>query len=176
MQLLRFLRQHPLAVLGALALAFVVWLWRDALEALRGPDDPRAPSVVHRPMVRHLPPPTADDGPASPRPDPRGTAQGLSRLKPGMTRAEVEGLVGTPAPDHVYPATVADGVVTYSTSYEADLGPVPTVRPIRPHSRALPVSSPVGPKPSGPTVVTLQFDATKPGHPLLGIFYPDPLF
>jgi hypothetical protein len=27
-----------------------------------------------------------------------------------------------------------------------------------------------------PTVVILQFDATKPGHPLLGIFYPDPLF
>ena len=30
--------------------------------------------------------------------------------------------------------------------------------------------------PDGRTLVTLEFDATKPGHPLLEIHYPDPLF
>jgi hypothetical protein len=34
----------------------------------------------------------------------------------------------------------------------------------------------VEPKTRDRTVVTLEFDATKPGHPLLGIHYPDPLF
>jgi hypothetical protein len=176
MRILKFLRRRPLAVLGALALAFVVWLWRDALDGPGVPTDPQPPSsVVHAPPLRKLPAPGLDDGPARPRPDPRGTAQGIAKLKPGMTRSEVEGLVGAPDPERIYPATVADGVVTYSTSYEADLGPLSTVRPIRPHPK-LPVppvrDSKVGP----PSVVTLQFDATKPGHPLLGIYYPDPLF
>lgn len=175
MRVFRVLRRHPLAVLGALALGFVAWLWRDAF----GPGGWREPEVVNFVIVSgppQLPPPPL--GPVQPleaaRPDPRGTAQVLSKLKPGMTRAEVEGLVGTPAPDHIHPATAADGQVTYSTSYEADLGPAPTVRPIRTH-RPAPAAA-TEPKSLRLWVVTLQFDATKPGHPLVGIFYPDPLF
>lgn len=179
MRLFKFLRRHPLAILGALALGFVAWLWRDAFDQ-QGWRDPEVANFVivsgppAPPQLPAPPPGPVDFGQPTEalRPNPRGTAQGLSKLKPGMTRAEVEVLVGAPAPDHIHPATVADGQVTYSTSYEADLGPAPTVRPIRTHR---PVAVPES-KSLKLWVVTLQFDATKPGHPLVGIYYPDPLF
>ncbi len=177
MQMLRYLRRHPLLVLGAIAVAFVGWLWRDAVtESLRGPLEPE---VAHFEIVGvppdHQRPTLTLDTDERPQPNPNEKAQSLFRLKPGMTRAEVEGLVGAPTADHIHPVTVLDGQVTYSTSYEADLGPAPTVRPIRPHHR-LPIPAAQPRQATGPTVVTLQFDATKPGHPLMGIFYPDPLF
>jgi hypothetical protein len=165
MPLLRFLRRHPLAVLGTLALAFVAWLWRDAIAPPA--EQPAAGEVpqLAAPAPRRLPrPPDLPGEKLTP------TQQVFSQLKPGMTRAEVEGLVGVPAPANIHPATVSDGRVTYSTSYEVDFAP-PTVRPI-PHHRL-----PVPPPPPGPrAVVTLQFDATKPGHPLVGIVYPNDRF
>jgi hypothetical protein len=105
--------------------------------------------------------------------NPRETAQVLPKLKPGMTRAEVEVLVGLPAPDDIHPATVSEGRVIYHMSYEADLEPTTTVRPIRPY-KPMPMGR--DPPPNPRTFVVLEFDATKPGHPLLGIYYPDPLF
>jgi hypothetical protein len=101
--------------------------------------------------------------------NPQVIARVLHKLKPGMTRTEVEGLVGRPAPHDVHPATVADGRVTYRACYEADLEPPSTVRPIRP-------TRPVVARPADRTLVTLEFDATKPGHPLIEVHYPDPLF
>ena len=171
MRLLRFVCRHPIALLGVFAAAFVVWLWRDTL-----PVEPQVMVVdgTHRPALQRRPipgPPSFEDaGPA--KPTPQDTAQVLSKLKPGMTRAEVEELVGLPAAGDIHPATVADGKVTYHTSYEADLGPAPTVRPARiPRPRVQP-----GEANPPRTLVTLEYDASKPGHPLLGIHYPDPLF
>lgn len=186
MRLIRFVRNHPVALLGVFVAAFVLWLWSESRPlrevahmpvldnhntAVYPPDGGRFPPGDGWPR-RPLPPPPLNP-PENAKPDPQGTAQVLSKLKPGMTRAEVEQLVGTPAPDDILPATVSDGKVTYQTAYEADLGPLPTVRPIepmRPHAKAH------RPAPKGRTLVTLEFDATKPGHPLLGIHYPDPLF
>jgi hypothetical protein len=175
MRTFRFLR-HPLAILSAFALGFIAWLWRDAT-APQGPPGPEGPNVViaDGSVNRRLPmPPGVENAPQT-KPGPRETAQVLAKLKPGMTRAEVEGVLGAPAPHAIHPVTVTDGTITYNTTYEADLGPPPTVRPIRPHPK-FPMPPAQATRPAAPTVVILQFDATKPGHPLLGIFYPDPLF
>lgn len=173
MRLLRYIRRHPIALLGVFAVAFVVWLWRDSLptaqpQAQEPGDTPLTALQAPRPRMLPFPPGVE---PEKAKPGAQETAQALTKLKPGMTRAEVEGLVGTPSPDNILPVTVSDGKVTYQTAYEADFGPPPTVRPItaRPHGpRATPAKE--------RTLVTLEFDATKPGHPLLGIHYPDPLF
>ncbi|MBN9119619.1 MAG: hypothetical protein J0I06_10770 [Planctomycetes bacterium] len=175
MRFVRFVRRHPLVLLGGIAVAFVGWVWWDAIPAPPW-GVPEANPVSHgetlerEPAIRRLrvlPPDvrTAEGLRAE-------ATTGLAKLKPGMPRAEVEKLVGPPAAEHVYPATVADGRVTYQAAYEADLGPPPTVRPIR--TQRLPV--PREPDSHGRMLVTLEFDATKPGHPLVGIHYPDPLF
>lgn len=171
MRLFRFTRQHPIALLGAVAIAFVGWVWWDALSAIRSPN----PTVQVTGPPRK-PMPTAPDEAIeiiTPTHDSTDAVRVLAKLKPGMTRAEVEKLVGAPAPDLVSAATITDGRVTYHTAYEADLGPPATVRPIRP-TRPLPAVR--DPDPTGRTLITLEFDATKPGHPLLSIHYPDPLF
>jgi hypothetical protein len=169
MRFIRAVARYPIAVLGLFALAFVIWLWRDAIP-INQPDPLDADQVKMAqndpdwPPRKKLPAPIA--APFVPLP-PGGHP--LAKIKPGMTRAEVEELVGAPAPQDIHPVTVADGKVTYMTAYEADLGPAATIRPITPRAHA--------PKaPAGRTVVTLEYDATKPGHPLLGIHYPDPLF
>jgi hypothetical protein len=172
MRLLRFVRRHPIAVLSVIALAFVVWVWRDAF---RGPPVVAPVAQVDGEEGPFLPPPKLPvkkrftNGDHVP-PAPHGTVQVFSKLKPGMTRTEVEDLVGTPASKDIHPATIIDGRVTYHTTYEADLGPPPTVRPIR-----LPRPHPTE-HDAKPLVVVLEFDATKPGHPLIDVHYPDPLF
>lgn len=175
MRILQFLRRYPISILAVFAVAFVVWLWRDSLVS-----DPKIEGNTGA-MRRVLPPPpsaTTDEavppanGKETLKLNPRETAQILPKLKPGMLRAEVEVLVGLPAPEDIHPAMVDNGRVTYQTAYEADLGPPRTVRPIKAPRH------PMGrdPQPPSRTLVTLEFDATKPGHPLLGIHYPDPLF
>jgi hypothetical protein len=172
MRLLHFVRRHPIALLGVFAVAFVVWLWRDSLPIgqpqLQEPGDTQL-LVVRAPRLLPLPPGVE---PEKAKPGAQETAQALTKLKPGMTRSEVEGLVGAPSADNILPVTVSDGKVTYQTAYEADFGPPATVRPITPRPHG-PRAAPAGKE---RTRVTLEFDATKPGHPLLGIHYPDPLF
>jgi hypothetical protein len=169
MRLLNFVRRHPISVLSLGVAAFAVWLWAHQSE-LPPPGDEQGPP----PTLSQVPPRVVSKKPfpgAAPltRPNPSDTAQVLPKLKPGMTRAEVEELVGVPAAQDILPATVVDGKVRYCTTYEADLEPPPTVRPIRTaHGRP--------PRPSARTVVALEFDATKPGHPLISIHYSDPLF
>lgn len=169
MRPLSFVRRNPLLVLGAFVVAFAVWVLSDST----GPRESVAPAApvdvpgdVQRQRFIPLP---VEDGGEPVRVTPQGTAQALPKLKPGMTRTEVEGLVGAPVAGNIYPATVHDGRVTYHTQYEADLAPPATVRPI---GRTRPLPQPAAPR----ALVTLEFDATKPGHPLVGIHYPDPLF
>jgi hypothetical protein len=173
MRLLRVVRRYPIAVLAVFALAFVVWVWRDALPGAGLTADQTAadsladPNWVAPPRRLPLPP----DAIPPVKPD----AQALSQLKPGMKRAEVEKLVGAPGPNDVHPVLVADGKVIYHATYEADLGPAPTVRPIHP-GRTSVREAPPQPPPGARTLVTLEYDATRPGHPLLEVYYPDPLF
>jgi hypothetical protein len=86
------------------------------------------------------------------------TAEVVSRLQPGMPRAEVEGIVGLPPADLVQPITANNGRFTYTTSYLANLEP--TAHPL------------VGPRPIPRTLIGLEFDATRPGHPLVKIHLP----
>lgn len=162
MRLLEPVRRYPVALLAVIALAFVSWVWWDALPEADGP-----PSPAPNGMVRVLPQPNAVAISVEPPP----FAAALPKLKPGMSRAEVELLVG--APENIHPATVTGDRVTYHTAYEADFGAPATVRPIRPVPKA--PADPKGPA-AGRAIVTLEFDATRPGHPLLNVHYPDPLF
>jgi hypothetical protein len=173
MRILPFVRRHPISILGLLIAAFGAWLWANRSE----PAPPRAES--NQAFVPRIPPPLAPPQkklfpPAgSPgRPNPYDIGQALPKLKPGMTRAEVEELVGVPAPRDILPATVVDGKVRYRTTYEADLGAPSTVRPLRIPRPQLERDS----HPNARTFVTLEFDATQPGHPLLDVLYSDPLF
>lgn len=165
MRLLRAIRQYPLVLLGIVAVAFVGWVWWDALPA-RDPKGPENSDLLTlRTNVLMAIPEDAEPKPVEP-------TRGIPKLKPGMTRAEVEKLVGGPVENHVSPATVTDGRVTYHAAYEADFGPAATVRPIpRPRFKTL-IEVPLPDR----TLVTLEFDATRPGHPLVGVHYPDPLF
>jgi hypothetical protein len=80
-----------------------------------------------------------------------------------MSRTEVEGVLGPPPADRVLP--VRGDAATYLTGYPALFGPVPPVQITR---RTLP------PRPDAH--VALEFDASRPGHPLVQVHYPDPLF
>jgi hypothetical protein len=173
MQLLRFLRRHPIALLAVITVAFVTWIWWDALPKQV---DPTAADGPPTGAARRLPRPALIDV-ADDLSLPSDAGPMLAKLKPGMPRAEVEKLVGPPA-HNVSPATIVDGRVTYHTAYEADFGPAPTVRPIHPGPR---LPTPAAPQaaarePAGRMLVTLEFDATKPGHPLVEVHYADPLF
>lgn len=174
MRIIRNLGRYPIAVLGLLALGFAIWLWRDAQNPPSFPDDgdqaKMAPPVPGWKPGQKFPNPLPMPPPPAPIGVPQDFTQAVAKLKPGMTRAEVEELVGLPAPSATHPVKVLDGKVTYQTTYEADVGPPPTIRPITPRPHGAPKAQP------GRTVVTLEFDATKPGHPLLGIHCTDPLF
>jgi hypothetical protein len=93
----------------------------------------------------------------------------IPKLRPGMPRAEVEGILGPPQPEHVQPVFVGEGRLTYRTAYELlDPDPPATIRPI-PSRR-----TPADPKPAATPLVTLEFDATRAGHPLVEVRYLDP--
>jgi hypothetical protein len=87
-----------------------------------------------------------------------------------MYRADVEGLIGLPPADLVYPVSEVDGRLTYRMTYLANLdpmGPPNTVRPItgRPPTPAIPKS-----------LISLEFDASLPGHPLIRVHIPTTVF
>jgi hypothetical protein len=173
MRPIRAVRQYPLVLLAAVAFAFVAWIWWDALPQ-------RDPVVSTNATGRRVAPVPFEDARAildADEPMLPDAAHGITKLRTGMTRAEVEKLIGAPAPDRVSAAVVTDGRVTYLSTYEADFGPPQTVRPLTDVRRASlkrfvpPVSAAID-----RTLVMLEFDATKPGHPLLGIHYSDPLF
>ncbi|WP_010038727.1 hypothetical protein [Gemmata obscuriglobus] len=71
----------------------------------------------------------------------------MARLQPGLPRTEVEGLLGTAAA-RIHPANVRDNKVTYLATYE--------------------ITSPLTAGDSR-TVVTVEYDAAKPGHTLLSV-------
>lgn len=175
MRLLRTVRQNPIAILYLAVIGMITWVAVDLAE----PGKPRkeaavpqlaeveaGPSLVFpavvaaldRPLIRKLPPP------------PHALlADLLPKLRPGMSRAEVEILIGAPASDRV---TAVDDRLTYRTAYELAETETPmTIRPIRPGARV-----PAPTLAADPALVALEFDASRPGHPLLEILFLDPLF
>ena len=89
------------------------------------------------------------------------TADLIPRLQPGMTRTAVENLIGPPPDDQLQPVTNVEGRLTYRASYPANLGPA--------------VPLPPGKAAPGRVTIGLEFDATRPGHPLVKVHIPDPM-
>ncbi len=96
----------------------------------------------------------------------------LPLLKPGMTRVEVEGMIGPPTAKSLHPVVASEGRLTYRTAYELTEPDLATIRPIQPRPRMLPRP----PETKTKSLVAMEYDASKPGHPLLEILYLDPLF
>lgn len=155
------LLRHPVGVLGVFVFAFVVWLWQDAVYE---PEPEPLGSELRVVSTRFQIAPVLIPADNRIKLTPREIAQVVPKLKTGMTRAEVEGLVGEPAPGAIQPQIIGGDHTSYAMSYEADLTP-----PDSPMANGEPQSK-------SRTLVTLVFDATKPGHPLLGISYQEPRF
>ena len=165
MRLVCALRNRPVLLLAAAAVGFGAWVVWDAVTprqegaALRpdrpggaealDPADLLGPIVPGPRQVRNLPRPGVV------------TADLIPRLRPGMTRSAVEDLIGPPPADQLQPVQNVDGRLTYRASYPASLGP------------AIPL--PPGAAAPGPITVGLEFDATRPGHPLVKVHIPDPM-
>jgi hypothetical protein len=87
----------------------------------------------------------------------------LPMLQPGMSRVEVEDVLGVPNLAQVQPVGGSGGRVTYHAAYPITL--------------AGGGGAPRPPAGGGPLCfVAFEFDATLPGHPLINVLYPDPLF
>ncbi|MBX9623423.1 MAG: outer membrane protein assembly factor BamE [Gemmataceae bacterium] len=142
------LRNHPVALFGLAVAGLVAWVAADA------PDPP--PWALPADAPGSVPPgPWALTGarPADltprPTPDPGAVDPSLfDRLLPGMTRREVEILLGVPSADRV--AAISPDRLTYRTTYP--VFPPPTD----------------GPYP----LVALEYDASRTGHPLLKVHRP----
>jgi hypothetical protein len=176
---LSFIKENPITVLGVAVLALLTWV---AVDFSKVPA-PKKPTAEPQALANELPlpgPPTevavADPGKEVPLTFPPGknavSTLVLPLVKPGMKRVEVESFLGPPTPDRIQPVTLSNGRMTYCTAYELDdLGPPMTIRPIHPRPRA-PVQPPRSPR----SLIAFVFDAGEPGHPLVDILFPDPLF
>jgi hypothetical protein len=172
--MLKFIRENPVVLLGGGLVALVIWVAADLVNAPR-PKGRTAESLA-----------PADELPLPGAPtdflvaDSRQTfsvrttvpTEVLPHVKRGMNRHEVEGFLGRPAPGQIQPIISDNGRMTYSTAYEFDdMGPPMTIRPIQPRPRTH-----AEPPPGGRLTIAFVFDAARPGHPLIDIIYPDPLF
>jgi hypothetical protein len=163
---MRFLRNNPLILLAVAAVGFGAWVLSDLL-GTREPLSTDPPNVTAVQLIEPPTPPPADwHGPGVVTPDM------VPQLKPGMSRSEVEALIGPPPAQMVSPVTETDGRLTYRASYLAnlDVASAPATPP--PLSRRQMPPPPAVPK----SLIALEFDASKPGHPLVRVHYPDPLF
>jgi hypothetical protein len=174
MQILQRIRNNPIIILCAVATLLAIWITKDLLT-------PRA--QLNNQALLNAPPPPADpqtmkaqildrrNSGTSTQPGPVSMGL-LPKLKPGMSRIEVEQLLGPPASEQLEPVVQINGRLTYCTSYElADLETPMTIRPIQPKR-----SSSVDRSPESKSHVSLEYDASKKGHPLIDIHYLDPLF
>jgi hypothetical protein len=182
MRVLGRIRDNPIVLLAVAVIALVAWVAVDLMTSApkkrvgdQAASDDEVPPLVISGHTLRVPP--------APIPDDEGVGLGvgltdapsiplavLPKLKPGMSRAQVETLVGLPAPERIHPVTASDGRLTYRTAYDLAGADLPmTVRPIRPQPR---IPQPVQPQ----ALVALEYDASQPGHPLVEVLYSDPLF
>jgi hypothetical protein len=172
MRLLRFLRDNPLILLGVAVAAFAGWV----LSNYSGPRADQPTSRSHNldlgtmSVEVPIPPPPPPDRPQGPS---VVTPEQVPQLKPGMTRSEVEAIIGPPPAGLVSPVSESEGRMTYTAAYLANLDPGPTpVRGPMPVGRRLPPPPNSIPK----SMIALEFDASKPGHPLLNVHINFPKF
>jgi hypothetical protein len=167
MRLLRWFRDHPVALLVVAVAGLGAWIVSDMT---RSPP-PRVVSDVEElgrlTMIRTEPAPV--------RVSSAVPITKIPQLKPGMSRVTVENILGAPLPEQLGPILVQDGRATYQTTYPVDLDPVP-LNTIQPARRPLPPPPPPVSRTSTEVVITLEFDASRTGHPLLRVQYPDELF
>jgi hypothetical protein len=176
MRALQQIRDNPLIVLAVAVTGLLAWIAVDLTRESGLKNNPVATeqAVMALPQFPPGPPPDSSsqvftDVPVSAQAT--VSAAVLPKLKRGMTRVEVEGLIGLPAPDRIHPVTIGEGRLTYRTAYDLAEPDVPmTIRPIqsRPRIPARPTDT--------PSAVALEFDASQPGHPLVEVHYSDPLF
>lgn len=139
---------HCAALVALSAVAFGVWVWRSASREV-APPNVNLPAGGRKPSLKAQ---LAEDEEVT---DTAQTARSLSDLQPGMPRTAVEQFLGNP-PQSTQPAAVRNERVTYCVTYQVTLAPAGRA-PTR-------------------TSVTVEFDATKPGHPLIGVRGPVPAF
>jgi hypothetical protein len=186
------IRKNPVATLCVLVAGILGWV---ASGLMHNPEP-----VANRPEPPDLPPPVlpdkklliakrmaeaaaltgtavvSDEPNAGVLPLPYRTipSELLPRLKPGMSRVAIENLIGPPTAAALEPAAIVAGRLTYRTAYElADFETPATIRPIR---HLPPIPPRAHEPPEAKSLVALEFDASKPGHPLIEIHYLDPLF
>ena len=169
MRVLQCIRSNPIVVLTVMFAGLVGWIALDYLLVPTTDRDLAAP-IAKSKHRKFLPSPL--EQPKFPIATHTVSVEILPKVKPGMTRVEVEQLLGPPNPDQIHAVTESNGRLTYTTAYELEEMRVPmTIRPIRQKSARDP-NKLDEPK----THVTLEYDASKPGHPLIELLYTDPLF
>ena len=143
------LKDHPVLLLGLVVVGLMTWVALDAPDRPAPPPDDTAGAI---PAGEYAP--SGPDGPVAPPvrgryPNEPGAVNALmvDLLFPGMSRREVEDLLGAPAADRV--AAADPDRLTYRTSYPILRDPTPDGQP--------------------PALVALEFDASRPGHPLLRV-------
>jgi hypothetical protein len=185
MRPIKFIRENPITVMSVAVLALIGWVAVDlaktgpkkqTAELSTSADDESSNPGDDFPLPRHFAKPAidlSDDAPMALAPENSVVSSAiLPRVKPGMTRVEVERFLGPPTPDQIHPVTLNNGRMTYSTAYELDdIGPPMTIRPIHSRVRKFP-QPPRQPR----SLIAFVFDATAQGHPLVDILYADPLF
>ncbi len=188
MRVLHHIRNNPVTAACVVLVGLNLWIARQLLDVGARPQKPRVVYVPQNSQAikrQAIPVPTVSTftadvvAPEVDQTQPQNlghsssvvSATALPKLKAGMTRAEVEGLLGTPPADQIHAVTVNEDRITYRTTYELTESDLPmTIRPIQSRAR-------VPARPNDPlSFVALEFDASQPGHPLLGVLYPDPLF
>lgn len=174
---MRFLRDNPLLLLGVAVIGFGAWVIGDQLVPKADDRSPIAmqspPIVVHNSKMSAFE--ASGEVPAATAEAPRSpglvTSDLVPQLRPGMSRSEVEALIGPPPANLVTPVTESNGRMTYHAAYLANLD-APASKP----SDNLGRRTVPGPQPVVKSMISLEFDASRPGHPLVRVQYADPLF
>jgi hypothetical protein len=178
MRVLSRIRDNPLVLLTVAVIALVAWVAIDLTTTApkKQPVDPAAASDdaadhdLNRLTLRVPPAPIPVDAVVAITDTPTVPLTVLPKLKPGMSRVQVETLIGLPVAERIQPVTASEGRLTYRTAYDlGEADPPMTIRPIRPPPR---IPQPGQP----PALIALEYDASQPGHPLVEVLYSDPLF
>lgn len=168
---MRFLRDNPLLLFGVVAIAFGAWVLGDRLVPKK---NAQQVGIQYSPPIAHHSQVTTFEADTSTTESVRSpglvTPELVPQLRPGMSRSEVEALIGPPPADLVTPVVESNGRMTYHASYLANLD-APAPKPENFSRRSVPA-----PQPVAKSVISLEFDATRPGHPLVRVQYADPLF
>jgi hypothetical protein len=169
MRPLRFLRDNPLIFIGVASAAFAAWVLSDfsnpkSAQHSQSGDVQVTMMPIESPLLVQQ---DRSQGPSI------VTSEHVPQLKPGMTRTEVEAIIGFPPADLVSPVSEVDGRMTYTAAYLANLdpGPAPIRGPI-PATRRMPPP----PNNIARSMIALEFDASKPGHPLMNVHISFPKF